>query len=40
MPHFDAASRDTDKFTRTIHFLGPRIGVRDDTVRIEYEVAR
>ena len=40
MPHFDAASRNTGKFTRTIHFLGPRIGVRGDTVRIEYEVAR
>ena len=25
MPHFDAASRDTDKITRKIHFPGPRI---------------
>ena len=34
MPRFDAASRDTDKFTRKIHFPGPRIEVRGDTVRI------
>lgn len=34
MPHSDAASRDTGKSTRTIHFPGPRIGVRVDTVRI------
>ena len=32
MPRFDAASRDTDKFTRKIHFPGPRIEVRGDTV--------
>ena len=38
MPRFDAASRDTDKFTRKIHFPGPRIEVRGDTVRIEYGV--
>ena len=32
MPHFDAASRDTDKIIRKIHFLGPRIAVRGDTL--------
>ena len=30
MPHFDAASRDTDKIIRKIHFPGPRIAVRGD----------
>ena len=30
MPHFDAASRDTDKIIRKIHFAGPRIAVRGD----------
>ena len=34
MPHFDAASRNTGKFTRTIHFLGPRIAVRGDTKEV------
>ena len=32
MPHLDAASSHTDKITRKIHFLGPRIAVRGDTV--------